>query len=107
MICEHCNSAEFNEGTLKLKNGNIQVLIYCTGCGQIMSRKELRPMPEPKARKSWAERQAAASTREQFTNATKLTWKERKARKGLHSNQTQTELPTVQSQLVDDSATPF
>lgn len=112
MICEHCKSEEFHEGKLKLKNGNVQVLIYCTGCGQIMSRKELRPMPEPKARKSWAERQAAANIRKTAAEASKLTWEERKARKQA-CKQDSTELPTTQiqpqsqSQSVDDSATPF
>lgn len=101
MICTHCKSEDFNEGKIKLKDGKIQTLIYCADCGQIASRQDVKPMPEPKARKTWAERKTAAIQRD-VVKPTSLTWKERKARKEQAPNTT----PST-PQSTDDTTEPF
>lgn len=104
MVCQTCKSEDFNEGKLKLKNGEFQIIMYCADCGQIMSRKAVSPLQEPKTRKSWAERKADSASRE-ATTPIQLTWAERKKRKDLHTTQSSTASPVTSSE--DDGSIPF
>lgn len=113
MICTHCKSTEFNEAKLKLKNGQILTIFYCAECGKIMPHKELREMP--KVRKSWAERQAIATRREEL-KLTHLSWEDRKARKARKAikiiapnvvSTTQSLTQSTPKSINDDGAVPF